>query len=294
MSLDRLLKSDASPPGMRWACDPRPLVAGLGRRARHLGAVSAALRGLRRFRVPSVSLGARRPSSPSGGDCCPRCGEPGPRPLVGQRCSHCMGVELAYTGARSAFLHAGVAKRMVVEFKSGGQPVLAPLMARLAAPAFRELVAAAAHGARGGADGGHLGAHASGGPARAGLQPGGTAGPGPGALRAGAPGRGADAQAGADPASEGSGEGGPAGKPARRLQSWTKRPCMRCPFVRPLSSSWTMSITTGATTQEVSQVLAAGTGAAGVRVHVLAGGVGRWRGARLTEGLHRGGYNDSM
>jgi ComF family protein len=50
-----------------------------------------------------------------------------------------MGVELTYAGARSAFLHAGAAKRMVVEFKSGGQPVLAPLMARLAGPAFREL-----------------------------------------------------------------------------------------------------------------------------------------------------------
>jgi predicted amidophosphoribosyltransferase len=55
-----------------------------------------------------------------------------------------MGVDLTYAGARSAFLHAGVAKRMVVEFKSGGQPVLAALMARLAEPAFRELVAAAA------------------------------------------------------------------------------------------------------------------------------------------------------
>lgn len=54
-----------------------------------------------------------------------------------------MGLELAYTGARSAFVHAGVAKRMVVEFKSGGQPVLAPLMARLAASAFAELVAQA-------------------------------------------------------------------------------------------------------------------------------------------------------
>jgi competence protein ComFC len=80
---------------------------------------------------------------PIGRDCCPRCGEPGPRPLVGRRCSHCMGVELTYAGARSAFLHAGVAKRMVVEFKAGGQPVLAPLMARLATPAFRELVAVA-------------------------------------------------------------------------------------------------------------------------------------------------------
>jgi competence protein ComFC len=86
-----------------------------------------------------------------GDDCCTRCGEPGPRPLVAGRCSHCMGVELAYAGARSAFRHAGAAKRMVVEFKSGGQPVLAPLMARLAAPAFRKLAGAA--GAHGGAHG---------------------------------------------------------------------------------------------------------------------------------------------
>ena len=83
-----------------------------------------------------------------------------------------MGVELAYAGARSAFLHAGVAKRMVVEFKSGGQPVLAPLMARLAAPAFGELVSAAGGN---GPVGGHLGALASGRAAGARLQPGGTA-----------------------------------------------------------------------------------------------------------------------
>lgn len=100
------------------------------------------------------------------GDCCPRCGEPGPRPLVGLRCSHCMGLELAYAGARSAFVHAGPAKRMVVEFKSGGQPVLAPLMARLAAPAFAELVAEAGAGAHAGAVGGdRYGAGGSGGAA---------------------------------------------------------------------------------------------------------------------------------
>jgi predicted amidophosphoribosyltransferase len=51
-----------------------------------------------------------------------------------------MAVDLAFAGARSAFLHTGPARRMVVEFKSGGQPVLAPLMADLARPAFRELV----------------------------------------------------------------------------------------------------------------------------------------------------------
>ncbi|MFH0917205.1 MAG: double zinc ribbon domain-containing protein [bacterium] len=67
---------------------------------------------------------------------CPRCGEPGPRPLVGGRCSHCMGAHLGFAGARSAFRHQGVARRLVAEFKSGGQPVLGRLMADLARPAF--------------------------------------------------------------------------------------------------------------------------------------------------------------
>lgn len=89
-----------------------------------------------------------------GGDCCPRCGEPGPRPLVGARCAHCMGLDLACAGARSAFVHAGPAKRLVVEFKSGGQPVLAPLMARLAGPAFAGLAGAASGGPAPGLEGG--------------------------------------------------------------------------------------------------------------------------------------------
>ncbi len=79
--------------------------------------------------------------TPIGSDCCPRCGEPGPRPRAGGRCSHCMGLEFAYAGARSAFTHTGPAKRMVVEFKAGGQSVLGSLMARLAAETFAELVA---------------------------------------------------------------------------------------------------------------------------------------------------------
>ena len=57
-----------------------------------------------------------------------------------------MGLDLAYAGSRSAFVHGGVAKRMVVEFKAGGQPVLAPLMARLAGAAFAESAAAARGG----------------------------------------------------------------------------------------------------------------------------------------------------
>lgn len=71
-----------------------------------------------------------------GPDCCPRCGEPGPLALVGGRCGHCMGEEVTYAGARAAFLHRGVARRMVADFKFGGQPVLGLVMAGLARPAF--------------------------------------------------------------------------------------------------------------------------------------------------------------
>lgn len=71
-----------------------------------------------------------------GEDSCPRCGEPGPGPLVAGRCSHCMGADPAYAGARSAFRHHGVARRLVAEFKFGGQPILGRLMADLARPAF--------------------------------------------------------------------------------------------------------------------------------------------------------------
>lgn len=71
-----------------------------------------------------------------GPDCCPRCGEPGPRPLVGGRCSYCMGKDFAYVGVQSAFRHQGVARRLVADFKFGGQPVLGRLMADLARQAF--------------------------------------------------------------------------------------------------------------------------------------------------------------
>jgi len=69
-------------------------------------------------------------------DCCPRCGEPGSPALVGGRCSRCMGSEFEYESARSAFRHQGVARRLVAEFKFGGQPVLGRTMAELARPAF--------------------------------------------------------------------------------------------------------------------------------------------------------------
>jgi predicted amidophosphoribosyltransferase len=47
-----------------------------------------------------------------------------------------MGEDGTYAGARAAFLHQGVARRMVAEFKFGGQPVLGRVMADLARPAF--------------------------------------------------------------------------------------------------------------------------------------------------------------
>lgn len=72
---------------------------------------------------------------------CPRCGEPGPRPLVSGRCSACMDREIDYEGARSAFVHEGAARSLVSNFKLGGQPGLAEVMADLARPAFIRFLA---------------------------------------------------------------------------------------------------------------------------------------------------------
>lgn len=47
-----------------------------------------------------------------------------------------MGDELSFSGARAAFLHQGVASRLVSELKFDGEIVLARTMAELAAPAF--------------------------------------------------------------------------------------------------------------------------------------------------------------
>lgn len=52
------------------------------------------------------------------------------------RCARCMGAEVTYAAARAAFIHRGVARRMVTEFKFGGRPVLGRVMADSAAPAF--------------------------------------------------------------------------------------------------------------------------------------------------------------
>ena len=78
-----------------------------------------------------------------GPDACPRCGEPGPRASVGGRCAACMGKEIVWAGARAAFRHQGVARRLVAELKFGGQPVLGRLMATLAQSAFADLACCA-------------------------------------------------------------------------------------------------------------------------------------------------------
>jgi predicted amidophosphoribosyltransferase len=55
-----------------------------------------------------------------------------------------MGREITSAGARAAFRHHGVARRMVADFKFGGQPVLGRVMADLARPAFTEYVSSIA------------------------------------------------------------------------------------------------------------------------------------------------------
>jgi competence protein ComFC len=85
----------------------------------------------------------RRSLDAIGPDCCPRCGEPGPVPLVGGRCAHCMAAEFSYSRARAAFRHVGTARRLVAEFKFGGQPVLGREMAAVARPMFVDLLSTA-------------------------------------------------------------------------------------------------------------------------------------------------------
>jgi predicted amidophosphoribosyltransferase len=55
-----------------------------------------------------------------------------------------MDKELEYESARSAFVHEGVARSLVADFKFGGQPVLGRLMGDLARPAFAEFVSSVA------------------------------------------------------------------------------------------------------------------------------------------------------
>jgi ComF family protein len=90
----------------------------------------------------------RRSLDAIGPDACPRCGEPGPMTLVGGRCARCMGQDLPYSSARGAFRHQGAARRLVAEFKFGGQPVLGRLMADLARPAFNSFLSTLASSER--------------------------------------------------------------------------------------------------------------------------------------------------
>jgi ComF family protein len=55
-----------------------------------------------------------------------------------------MGKDFTYAGARGAFHHKGVARRMVADFKFGGQPVLGRVMADLASLAFTDYVSSIA------------------------------------------------------------------------------------------------------------------------------------------------------
>jgi predicted amidophosphoribosyltransferase len=75
---------------------------------------------------------------------CPRCGEPGPVALVCGRCARCLDKEAHYSAARGAFRHEGPARRLVSDFKFGGQPVLGGIMAALALPAFTDFVSSLA------------------------------------------------------------------------------------------------------------------------------------------------------
>jgi predicted amidophosphoribosyltransferase len=83
----------------------------------------------------------RQSLTPVGEDCCPRCGEPHERAAVGGRCGRCIGKHVVFAGAGSAFVHRGAARKLVAELKFGNQPVLSQVMADLALPAFRDLLA---------------------------------------------------------------------------------------------------------------------------------------------------------
>jgi ComF family protein len=49
-----------------------------------------------------------------------------------------MGSDFSYSGVRSAYVHRGAARPLVAEFKFGGQPVLGRLMSDLAGQAFTD------------------------------------------------------------------------------------------------------------------------------------------------------------
>jgi ComF family protein len=79
--------------------------------------------------------------TPVGPEQCPRCGNPGVGWTSPAWCPVCVGQEVAFLRARSAFLYEGVARHLVTAFKFQGQRSLAPVMAELADGAFADLVA---------------------------------------------------------------------------------------------------------------------------------------------------------
>ncbi len=214
-----------------------------------------------------------------GDDSCPRCGEPGPMPLVAGRCSHCMGIDLGHAGARSAFRHQEVARRLVAEFKFGGQPVLGRLMADLARPAFAGYASSIGSPRTGP---GHLGPVASCRPAGTRLQPGGSACPGLGRGPPGlARGRSCPKDSG-DQTPERAGKSRSAGQSARGVHLG-RAGCQRA--VLPLSSLVARGRRVHHRGHGAGGVLRARRGyrTTGARVHLLSGG-GWWsRRARLKE-----------
>lgn len=78
--------------------------------------------------------------TPVGPQCCPRCGNPGVGWTSPAWCPECVGHEVAFVRARSAFVYEGVARRLVAAFKFQGKRAVAPLMAELSGAAFAQLV----------------------------------------------------------------------------------------------------------------------------------------------------------
>lgn len=85
--------------------------------------------------------GCRAQLTPIGPEQCPRCGNPGVGWTSPPWCPVCVGQEVAFLRARSAFVYEGVARSLVTAFKFEGQRSLAPVMAELAGAAFADLVA---------------------------------------------------------------------------------------------------------------------------------------------------------
>jgi len=76
---------------------------------------------------------------------CFRCGRPAPLPVL--HCLECEGRRLAFVAAAAAFTYDGPARTLVTACKFRGLRSMAAEMAELAAPRFRDvLAAAAAHG----------------------------------------------------------------------------------------------------------------------------------------------------